>query len=81
LAFPSLSVSSKTTPEDNEMENETGPAGKPKSFFQWATTPPQSYAVYLICLVLVWGLSFYAGMMKPKKPVGLGPPPVSAPRN
>ena len=63
------------------MENEPGPADKPKSFVQWAMTPPQSYAVYLICLVLVWGLSFYVGMLKPKKPVGLGPPPISAPRN
>lgn len=63
------------------MENKTDPAEKPASFFQWATTPPQSYVVYLICLVLVGGLSFYAGMLKPKKPVGLGPPPISAPRN
>ncbi|TMJ21025.1 MAG: hypothetical protein E6G93_11635 [Alphaproteobacteria bacterium] len=63
------------------MENEKGPPQKPKSFLQWATTPPQAYAVYLICLILVWGLSFYAGMLKPKKPVGLGPPPISAPRN
>jgi hypothetical protein len=67
--------------KENEMANQPGPAEKPKTFFQWATTPPQSYAVYLICLVLVWGLSFYAGMLKPKKPVGLGPPPISAPRN
>ena len=65
----------------NEIKDETGPAQKPKSFFQWATTPPQSYAVYLICLILVWGLSFYAGTLKPKRPVGLGPPPISAPRN
>jgi hypothetical protein len=63
------------------MENEPGLPQKPKSFWQWATTPPQSYAVYLIALVLVWGLSFYAGMLKPKTPTGLGPPPVSAPRN
>jgi hypothetical protein len=67
--------------QNQTMENETGPAGKPTSFFQWATTPPQSYAVYLICLILVWGVSFYAGTLKPKKPVGVGPPPISAPRN
>jgi hypothetical protein len=66
---------------ENEMENKPGAAGKPRTFFQWATTPPQSYALYLICLILVWGLSFYAGTLKPKKPAGLGPPPVSAPRN
>ena len=63
------------------MKNQPVPPDKPKSFVQWAMTPPQSYAVYLICLVLVWGLSFYVGMLKPKKPVGLGPPPISAPRN
>ena len=63
------------------MENETGPAGKPKSFFQWATTPPQSYAVYLVALFLVAGGSFYIGTLKPKKPIGFGPPPVSVPRN
>jgi len=68
------------------MENETGPRTQPekpppKSFLRWATTPPQSYVVYLVCLMLVWVLSFYAGTLKPKKAEGLGPPPVSAPRN
>ena len=63
------------------MEKDTGPATGNRSFVQWATTPPQSYAVYLVCLFLVAGLSFYAGTLKPKKPVGLGPPPVTAPRN
>jgi hypothetical protein len=67
--------------KENEMDNETGPPQRPKSFLRWAMTPPQSYAVYLICLVLVWGLSFYVGTLRPKKPTGLGPPPVSAPRN
>ena len=52
----------------------------PKSLWHWATTPPQSYAVYLVCLFLVAGLSFYAGSLRPKKAVGLGPPPMSAPR-
>jgi hypothetical protein len=63
------------------MEEEPGQPAAPKGFVQWATTPPQSYAVYLVCLFLVAGLSFYAGTLKPKKPVGLGPPPVSVPRN
>ena len=52
-----------------------------KELVRWAITPPQAYVVYLIALFLVAGLSFYAGTLKPKKPVGLGPPPVSAPRN
>jgi len=60
---------------------EKQPAPPPKNLVQWAIAPPQSYAVYLVCLFLVAGLSFYAGSLKPKKSVGMGPPPVSAPRN
>ncbi len=63
------------------MENETGPAAAIRSFARWVITPPQSYAAYLIALFLVAGLSFYVGTLKPKKAVGLGPPPISAPRN
>jgi hypothetical protein len=62
------------------MENETGTAAAIKSFARWAITPPQSWAVYLVCLFLVAGLSFYIGTLKLKKAVGIGPPPVSAPR-
>ena len=62
------------------MENETGMAAALRAFARWAITPPQSYAVYLVCLFLVAGLSFYAGSLKPKKAVGLGPPPMTAPR-
>jgi hypothetical protein len=63
------------------MENHTGPAATIRSFARWATTPPQAYAAYFIALVLVAGLSFYVGTLRPKKPVGLGPPPVTVPRN
>ena len=63
------------------MENETGPAASIRNFVQWAITPPQSYAVYLICLFLVAGMSFYAGTLKPKHSVGLAPPAVSVPRD
>lgn len=52
-----------------------------RRFIRWATTPPQAYGVYLVCLVMVWVVSFYAGSLKPKKTTGLGPPPISAPRN
>ena len=62
------------------MTKDTGPQGNRTSFWRWATTPPQSYAVYLICLFLIAGLSFYAGTLKPKKAVGMGPPSMSAPR-
>jgi hypothetical protein len=61
------------------MENEKNPASANKGIVQWATTPPQAYFVYLIALFLVAGLSFYAGSLRPKKPIGLGPPPMSAP--
>jgi hypothetical protein len=63
------------------METETGPAEAIRGFVRWAMKPPQSYAAYLVCLFLVAGLSFYVGTLKPKKVVGLGPPPISAPRN
>jgi hypothetical protein len=66
--------------QNHGMAKEPDPA-TPKSFVQWAITPPQSYAVYLIALFLVAGLSFYAGSLRPKKPVGMGPPPVSVPQN
>jgi hypothetical protein len=66
--------------QERTMENQTGPAGI-KGFVQWAITPPQSYAVYLIGLFLVAGLSFYVGTLKPKKAIGIGPPPIAAPHN
>jgi hypothetical protein len=52
-----------------------------RSFVRWATTPPQAYGAYFVALILVAGLSFYVGTLKPKKAVGMGPPPIVAPRN
>jgi hypothetical protein len=64
------------------MEHQPDPATPPKTWVQWAMTPPQSYAVYLVALFLVATTSFYVGTLRPKKPIGLGPPPMSAaPRN
>jgi len=63
------------------MENNSDPQAAIRGFWQWAIKPPQSYAIYLVCLFLVAGLSFYVGTLRPKKPVGLGPPPITAPRN
>jgi hypothetical protein len=63
------------------MENQPGPVA-PKSIVQWAITPPQSYVIYLVALFLIATSSFYIGTLRPKKSVGLGPPPiVSVPRN
>ena len=63
------------------MENNSDPVAPIRGFLRWAITPPQSYALYLVCFFLVAGLSFYVGTLRPKKPTGLGPPPISAPRN
>jgi hypothetical protein len=63
------------------MESKSGPVPAIRSFARWVITPPQAYASYFVALVLVAGLSFYVGTLKPKKPIGLGPPPVAAPRN
>ena len=62
------------------MEDESGQTTTIRGFVRWATTLPQSIAVYFVCLVLIGGLSFYAGTMNPKK-IPSAPPPVSAPRN
>jgi hypothetical protein len=67
--------------QNRGMQNSTDPVAAIKGFLRWAITPPQSYAVYLVCLFLVAGLSFYVGTLRPKKPTGLGPPPISVPRN
>jgi hypothetical protein len=63
------------------MEQETGPAATIRAIVKWAITPPQAYFVYLLALFLVAGSSFYVGTLRPKKPIGLGPPPISVPRN
>lgn len=67
--------------QNHGMEEPTGPAEGFRGFVRWAMTPPQSIAVYLAALLLVAGVSFYVGTLKPKKAVGLGPPPIAAPRN
>jgi len=46
------------------MDND--PPNPIRRFLQWATTPPQSYGVYLGGLFLVFVLTFYAGTLKPK---------------
>jgi hypothetical protein len=63
------------------MENNTGRTEGFQALLQWAMTPPQAYAVYFICLVLIGGFSFYAGTLNPKKPPSPPPQSISAPRN
>ena len=62
--FQSRAVSSKTPAWKNNPIRKP----RPKAWVQWAMTPPQSYAVYLVCLFLVAGMSFYVGSLRPKKP-------------
>jgi hypothetical protein len=62
------------------MENNTEPAVGLRALLQWAMNPPQAYAVYFICLVLIGGFSFYAGTLNPKKAPGPPPTTVYAPR-
>jgi hypothetical protein len=59
-----------------ERENDR-PAGF-QGLVQWAMTPPQAYAVYAICVILIGGISFLAGTLNPKKPPP--PPTIAAPR-
>jgi hypothetical protein len=44
-------------------------------------TPPQAWGVYLLAVLLVWLLSFYAGSLKPKKTPDASPPQVTAPKS
>jgi hypothetical protein len=52
-----------------------------RGLWTWATTPPQAYVVYVLALLLVWGISFLAGTLNPKRTGGgQTPPPASAPQ-
>jgi hypothetical protein len=49
--------------------------------WRWATTPPQAYVVYVLALILVWGVSYLAGTLNPKRTAApANPPPASAPQ-
>jgi hypothetical protein len=62
------------------MTDNNSPPRTLKGLLRWATTPPQAWGVYLLALLLVWLVSFYAGSLKPKKTPESGPPAVTAPR-
>jgi hypothetical protein len=65
---------------NHAMENQPGPPRNFKELVRWAGTKPQVYVVYLIGLILVWAVSFYAGTLNPKRTLTSPPPPVSAPQ-
>ncbi len=66
---------------EEKTEKETGLAAAIRGLVRWSITPPQSYAVYLICLFAIAGLSFYAGTLKPKRAIGNAPQSTSLPRS
>lgn len=63
------------------MTDDNSPSRTFKGLLRWATTPPQAWGVYLLVIILVWLVSFYAGSLRPKKTPEGGPPPVTAPRS
>jgi len=63
------------------MSEDAGPPRTFKRLLQWATTPPQAWGVYLLAILLVWLLSFYAGTLKPKKTPEASPPAATVPRS
>lgn len=62
------------------MSDDTAPPRTVKGLIRWATTPPQAWGVYLLALLLVWLVSFYAGTLKPTKTPDGAPPAASAPK-
>ena len=49
-----------------------------RGLWRWATTPPQAYVVYVLALILAYGLSYLAGTLNPKRTGSpISPPPVS----
>jgi hypothetical protein len=66
---------------EKQSEKETGLATAHNGLWRWSITPPQSYLVYVVCLFLVTGLSYYAGTLNPKKALHVAPQSTSLPRN
>ncbi len=60
------------------MTNNTDQQSPISRLWQWLKTPPQVYVAYLVGLLLVWMVSFYAGTLNPKRG-GAGPAPISTP--
>lgn len=63
------------------MSDDAGPPRTFKGLLRWATTLPQAWGVYLLALLLIWLVSFYAGTLKPKKTPEPSPPAATAPRS
>lgn len=63
------------------MSEDKSPPRTFKGLLRWAMTPPQAWGVYLLAILLVWLLSFYAGTLKPKKTPDTSRPAVMAPKS
>lgn len=61
------------------MTNETDSSSGLTKLFRWATTPPQAYVVYVVALLAVYGVTFLAGTLAPKKHLTVTPDSVSVP--
>jgi hypothetical protein len=66
---------------EQKTENQSGLGATIKGFLRWSMTPPQSYPMYVLCLFLVLGLSYYAGTLKPKKTPAIAPQATSLSHN
>ena len=65
----------------NVQNRDESPDRGIRGLWRWATTPPQAYVVYVLALILVWGVSFLAGTLNPKRAGSpMSPPPVSTPQ-
>ena len=62
------------------MENNSDKPVGFQGLVKWAMTPPQAYVVYLLGIILIYGVSFIAGTMNPKKTAPPPPPAVSVPQ-
>jgi len=63
------------------MSDDAGPPRTFEGLLRWATTPPQAWGVYLLALLSIWLISFYAGTLKPKKTPEPSPATVTAPKS
>jgi hypothetical protein len=62
------------------MENEADKPAGLRGLIEWATTRPQAYATYFLAVVLIGGMSFYAGTLK-RQVSGPHPPAISTPKD
>ena len=75
-------MNEKTSEKTNGKAGGDKPDTSLRGLWRWATTPPQAYVVYVLALILVYGLSYLAGTLNPKKTGSpMSPPPVSSPQH